>query len=131
MTTDNPVSQSPVAEPPGQSDEAMQKFRNSVGFQFGFVLYSGLDVKTAVDHVCSAAEKLVEARVNPASSITEKAQRVVDLFNEWLVTDFEPGLTQDQAEALQRIITAEFGADAAPPSTRSTRSTRPSQPRST
>jgi len=42
--------------------DAMDKFRNSVGFQFNFVLYSGLDVKTAIDHVCAAAKILLASR---------------------------------------------------------------------
>jgi hypothetical protein len=38
----------------------MEKFRNSVGFQFMFVIYSGLEIDKAIDHICSAAEKLCE-----------------------------------------------------------------------
>ncbi len=40
-----------------REETAMDRFRRSVGFQFGFVLYSGLDVKTAIEHICSSAEK--------------------------------------------------------------------------
>jgi hypothetical protein len=41
--------------------------------------------------------------------IAERARRVVEVFNEWLVTDFEPTLTADKGEALRRIVAAEFG----------------------
>jgi hypothetical protein len=49
-------------------------------------------------------------RAPTPDSIAEKARRVVDVFNEWLVTDFEPTLTADKSDALQRIVTTEFGA---------------------
>lgn len=44
-----------------QRQAAFEKFRNSVGFQIMFVLHSGLEVPRAVDHICSAAERLITA----------------------------------------------------------------------
>jgi hypothetical protein len=71
------------------------------------------------------------ARVDPASSITEKAHKIAlklkrDADGMFAMSiDDEPIVTQ-----WADIIAAEFGADVAPSSTRSSRSTRPSQPRS-
>lgn len=39
----------------------MEVFRNSVAFQINFILYSGLEVEKAIDHICDRAEKLIEA----------------------------------------------------------------------
>lgn len=39
---------------------AYDKFRRSVGFQFGFVMYSGLSTAKAIDHIVASAEKLIE-----------------------------------------------------------------------
>lgn len=47
-------------------------------------------------------------RTSTPDSITEKARRVVEMFNEWLVIDFEPALTADKADALQRLVITEF-----------------------
>jgi hypothetical protein len=41
--------------------DGLAKFRNSVGFQFMFVLHSGLETAKAIDHICQSAEKLVAA----------------------------------------------------------------------
>lgn len=39
-------------------DRRREEFRNSVAFQFNFVLYSGLSIEKAIDHICIAAERL-------------------------------------------------------------------------
>jgi hypothetical protein len=41
--------------------------------------------------------------------VAERSRRVVEMFNEYLVTDFRESLGTDDEEALQRIIAAEFG----------------------
>jgi hypothetical protein len=57
------------------NDTPMEAFRRSVGFQFGFVLISGLEVKKGIDHVCSAAEKLVAASHSSAVADAIKQER--------------------------------------------------------
>jgi hypothetical protein len=57
----------------------MDKFRKSVGFQINFILYSGLDASTAIEHICSAAETLINnARVQQ----TDDA-RVEEIRERW------------------------------------------------
>lgn len=56
---------------PAVNDEAWAKFRNSVGFQIQFVRYSGLDIKTAIDHVCSAAQTLIDASAAQPPTTTD------------------------------------------------------------
>jgi hypothetical protein len=64
----------PVGEGPERDETAMEKFRRSVGFQFGFVMYSGLDVPTAIDHICASAEVLLAARAaQPATALGDAA----------------------------------------------------------
>jgi hypothetical protein len=58
----------------------------------------------------TAPSDIEYVRAPTPDSIAEKARWVVEVFNEWLVTDFEPTLTADKADALRRIITTEFGA---------------------
>ena len=50
----------------------IDRFRRSAGFQFMFVLHSGLEVGKAIDHLCASAEKLVAAsrRLQPIGVIT-------------------------------------------------------------
>lgn len=70
------------------------------------------EVRAYDDYTLSNAElvKAWNTRAPTPDSITEKARRVVEMFNEWLVTDFESSLTFDKADALRRIVTTEFGA---------------------
>lgn len=39
----------------------IEKFRRSVGMQFGFVMYSGLEEAKAIGHICASAEKFSAA----------------------------------------------------------------------
>lgn len=55
-----------VAKP--DNDPNIEQFRVSVGFQIQFILHSGLDFKTAIDNVCSAAERLFASRSNEATA---------------------------------------------------------------
>lgn len=41
----------------GIQEAPLDRFRRSAGFQFGFVMYSGLEVAKAIDHLCASAEK--------------------------------------------------------------------------
>lgn len=38
-------------------DTPLDNFRRSAGFQFMFVLHSGLEVGKAIDHLCASAQK--------------------------------------------------------------------------
>lgn len=44
-----------------KQDTPLDKFRRSVGMQFGFVMYSGLEEAKAIDHICTSAERLIAA----------------------------------------------------------------------
>jgi hypothetical protein len=46
---------------PDDLNTPMGRFRNSVGFQIMFVLYSGLEIGKAIDHICNAGERLLAA----------------------------------------------------------------------
>jgi hypothetical protein len=70
------VEQSAAAPAPPQTDsrtKAFAKFRNSVGFQFGFFRFSGLSEEKAIDHICNAAQRLVNELTAPAPLTIEQA----------------------------------------------------------
>jgi hypothetical protein len=119
------TANTPVSQPSGEALELLPcPFCGSVrivaleGSTFRWVLAECAEcgarcgeVRAHDDYSLSNAElvKAWNVRAPSLDSIAEKARRVVDLFNEWLITDFEPTLTEGQAEALGRIIAAEFG----------------------
>jgi hypothetical protein len=76
-----------VGQPAGEGEAlerdetAMEKFRRSVGFQFGFVMYSGLDVPTAIDHICASAEVLLAARATQPATAPSGVQAKNNDYN--------------------------------------------------
>lgn len=97
---------------------AMDKFRNSVGFQFMFVLHSGLEVERAVDHVCAAAERLIEARATqPATtpellSVIQNAQAVLAMILHSGDSQIPKDLMRSGESALAECTAALFGRSA-------------------
>lgn len=50
-----------------------EKFRNSVGFQFNFVQFSGLDIESAINNICNGADQLVESETEQLKSLLNDA----------------------------------------------------------
>lgn len=51
----------------------LELFRRSVRFQFGFVLYSGLEIERAVDNICESAQKRLIGSVPSAWQLRDTA----------------------------------------------------------
>jgi hypothetical protein len=101
MTTNNPVAQPDgVVEAPERIwiDLTMLEVANAQGHG---------DYYIEIDDTVQNMGQYIRAPT--PDSIAEKARRVVEMFDEWLVTGFESTLTADKVDALQRIITTEFG----------------------
>lgn len=68
-------------------DAALTTFRNGIGFQINFVLYSGLDGRTAIEHICSAADKLVTAT---RESEQERCAKIAEICSCGSGPEFRP-----------------------------------------
>jgi hypothetical protein len=59
-----------------QPEPPRDAFRRSAGFQIMFVLYSGLEVGRAIDHLCSAADTMAAALLEENVALKEENERL-------------------------------------------------------
>ena len=56
---------------PNNQTDAIAEFRRSVGFQFGLVMHSGLEIDQAIEHICASALKLLKSERERCAVLAE------------------------------------------------------------